>query len=79
MLAEKVGGWAAQYERKGERKGEKKGRIELLEQQLARRFGAPLPAWVRPRLEKADTPQLDNWAVRIFDAPSLEALFDQPA
>ena len=76
MLAEKVGGWAAQYERKGERKGKKEGRIELLERQLARRFGSPLPVWVRPRLEAADIVQLDGWAERIFDAPSLEALFD---
>ena len=72
MLADKVGGWAAQYERKGE----KKGRIEQLERQLAHRFGGPLPPWVRPRLEKADIPQLDDWAERIFDAPSLEALLD---
>ena len=82
MLAEKVEGWAAQYERKGERKGrkegEKKGRIEQLERLLARRFGTPLPAWVRPRLEAADIPQLDSWVDRIFDASSLAALFDQP-
>ncbi|MFT4103354.1 MAG: Rpn family recombination-promoting nuclease/putative transposase [Burkholderiaceae bacterium] len=68
----------AEGKAKGMAEGKAQGKIELLERQLARRFGAPLPDWVRPRLAAADIARLDDLAERIFDATSLEALLDQP-
>lgn len=59
---------------KGEAKGRVEGRIELLEQLLVRRFGEPLPDWVRPRLQAAGIEQLDAWAQGLFEARSLEDL-----
>ena len=80
MIEEKVEFWDAKARREGKAEGKVEGkvegRVEILERQLARRFGAPLPAWVRPRLETADIAQLDAWAEGIFDAPSLQALLD---
>ena len=70
MLATKTEGWADRYARKA--------KAEQLERLLARRFGSPLPGWVRPRLMKAKAARLDDWAEQIFDAPSLEALLGQP-
>lgn len=62
--------------KEGREEGRKEGRAELLERQLSRRFGKPLPSWVRPRLESAGVEQLDRWAENLFDAPSLEALLN---
>jgi hypothetical protein len=42
--------------------------------QLTRRFG-PLPDWATARLQAADVSQLEQWADRVLDAPSLEAVF----
>ena len=70
MLGEQVGDLADLYLKRGLNRG----RVEMLERQLQRRFGAPLPAWVRPRLEAADVTRLDHWAEQIFDAKSLEEL-----
>ena len=58
----------------GREEGLLMGRVELLERQLIRRFDAPLPSWVRPRLESAGIEQLNRWAEDLFDAQSLEAL-----
>lgn len=64
------GSWALRLKREGR----EEGRVELLERQLARRFGAPLPDWVHARLQTAGIAKLDAWAEAIFDAPTLEAL-----
>lgn len=78
MLEETVDGWVRKWKRdglrEGRREGRKEGRIELLERLLARRFGEPLPPWVRPHLQAADIERLDAWALAIFDAGSLEDL-----
>jgi len=62
---------------KGKKEGQKEGRQEearaMLRNLLARRFGK-LPAWANARLKRADTAQLEVWAVAIFDAASLEEL-----
>ncbi len=79
MLGERVGDLAEIFrmkgmlegEVKGEFKGEIKGQVNMLERLLQRRFGCPLPAWVRPRLEAADTARLNNCAERISDATSI--------
>ena len=70
MLGEQVGDLAELYRNRGR----SEGRAEMLERLLQRRFGTPLPAWVRPRLQAADVTRLDQWAEQIFDAKSLEEL-----
>lgn len=78
MLEETVDGWVRKWKREGLREGRREGlqegRIALLERLLARRFGEPLPAWVRPRLRAASIEKLDGWAQAIFDARNLEDL-----
>lgn len=65
--------WMA--EGKAERKAE--GKTETLSRLLTRRFG-PVPEWVRPRQQSASTDQLDLWADRVLDAPTLPGMFDLP-
>jgi predicted transposase YdaD len=63
--------------KEGKKEGQKEGRQEeartILRKLLARRFGK-LPTWANARLKRADTAQLEAWAVAIFDATSLEEL-----
>ena len=54
--------------------GRQEGRQDILKRQLQKRFGA-LPAWVEDRLAGFTAPELDEFAVRILDAASLEELF----
>ena len=73
MLGEQVGDLAELFLKQGEGKGQ----IKMLERLLQHRFGAPLPEWVRPRLEEADAARLEHWAKRIFEATSLEDLLQR--
>lgn len=50
------------------------GRREMVRKQLKRRFGE-LPEHVERRLRYADAEQLDGWALKLLDAPSLEDVF----
>jgi len=54
--------------------GRQEGQLELVTRQLTRRFG-PLPDWASARLQTADASQLEQWADRVLDAPSIEAVF----
>ena len=51
------------------------GKIELFSQLLAKRF-PPLPNWAKEKLQQANIQQLDDWAERIFEAKSIEELFE---
>ena len=51
------------------------GKVELLSRQLAKRF-PPLPNWAKEKLQQANIQQLDDWAERIFEAKSIEELFE---
>ena len=53
-----------------------KGEATLLQSQLARRFGT-LPDAVRARIANATVEQHESWALNIFDAKSLDEVFDQ--
>lgn len=55
--------------------GRREGEALLLRRQLRQRFGE-LPEWVWPRLQRADSAQLEQWSERILSADNLEALFD---
>ena len=52
----------------------RKDALAILTRILVRRFG-PLPEEIGRHLDKASLEQLDLWADRILDAPSLEAVF----
>ena len=64
-------------EKKGRQEGEKKGRQEgeaaVLTRQLQRRFGA-VPDWASAKIAKADPHALEEWSLRILDAPTLESV-----
>ncbi|MBK7673506.1 MAG: DUF4351 domain-containing protein [Candidatus Accumulibacter sp.] len=61
---------------KGRQEGRQEGEAALLKRQLARRFGA-LPDAVQVRLTTADVDQLEEWAIKVLDAESLDEVFDQ--
>ena len=71
MLAESVEKWTEQWEMKGRVEGE----VAVLARQLTKRFG-PLDEQTSARLKAATLDQLDIWADRILDAPTLQAVFD---
>lgn len=87
MLAETVVEWTQQWKMEGLRAGLDQGRQEgieqgiglgestLLERQLTKRFG-PLSEATLTRLRSATTNQLELWADRILDAPTLGAVFE---
>jgi hypothetical protein len=62
----------------GKQEGKQEGRIEeasrIVRRLLMLRFGA-LPDWADDRLRQAHTADLERWADRILEAPSLEAVF----
>ena len=47
------------------------GASRVLVRQLERRFG-PLPSQARERIEAASTEQIEQWALRVIDASSLD-------
>lgn len=59
----------------GIEQGLERGKIRLLEKQLTFRFG-PLSDEAQQRLQNATQDQLDHWAERILNAPTLQAVFD---
>ncbi|MBF0110659.1 MAG: DUF4351 domain-containing protein [Magnetococcales bacterium] len=61
-------------ERIGMRKGEQKGKAEMLLKQLQARFGL-VPESLQERVESADLKDIDAWAIKIFQADSLQAVF----
>jgi predicted transposase YdaD len=83
MLAESVMEWTQEWLQQGIQQGEAKGKVEgkaeeaslILQRLLARRFG-PLSEETHRRLSAASLEQLETWVERIFDAASLDALFD---
>ena len=70
----------AEGERLGEQRGEQRGRRQeaasLLRRQLTRRFGQ-LPDWAEQRLQTAPLAELESWAERVLDAPTLDAVWTE--
>jgi predicted transposase/invertase (TIGR01784 family) len=75
MLAERMDQWVEKLKQEGRQKGRQEGEGRLLGRQLERRFG-PLPAWAKERITASTPEQIEAWAERIFDAATLEAIFD---
>ncbi|MBF0461440.1 MAG: DUF2887 domain-containing protein [Magnetococcales bacterium] len=54
--------------------GEKRGESTVLTRQLQRRFGN-LPTWASEKIAKAEPSALEEWSLRILDAPTLDSVF----
>jgi hypothetical protein len=54
--------------------GRSEGQRKLVLQQLARRFGT-LPPEIEERVAKAEMSELQDWAMRLLDARSLDQVF----
>ena len=61
---------------KGRQEGRQEGEASLLKRQLARRFGT-LPDALHVRLTTATIDQLEEWAISVLDAESLDEVFNQ--
>ena len=51
----------------------KKGELAVLRRQLEKRFG-PLPEWAGARLSNSSPAELEEFGLRVLDAPNLEEL-----
>jgi len=58
----------------GKLEGQQLGEARILRRQLTRRFG-PLPDWAEQRLQGATLAELERWAERVLDAPTLDAVW----
>ena len=61
----------------GRQEGEHIGEAKILTSQLQRRFG-DLPAWASDKIAKADLSTLEEWSLRILDAPTIESVLTDP-
>ncbi|MEO5333258.1 MAG: Rpn family recombination-promoting nuclease/putative transposase [Magnetococcus sp. YQC-5] len=73
MLATHVEKWSKDIEQKGRHEG----KAEMLTRQMQRRFGK-LPDWANEKIAKAELSTLEEWSLRILDAPTLNMLFADP-
>ena len=64
--------------RVGRDEGMRIGRVEVLEQQLTRRFG-PLSPVVSERLHGGSATELQAWAGSLLDARTMDDVFDSDA
>jgi hypothetical protein len=60
------------------KKGLQEGELAILRRQIEKRFGS-LPPWAGQRLAGASTEQLEELAMRVLDASSLEDLLGSPS
>jgi len=58
------------------RQGRREGEQTVVIRQIEKRFG-PVPAWARQRLEAMSAPEVEETALRLLDALSLEELLGQ--
>ena len=61
--------------KRGLAEGFKHGRY-LIARQIEKRFG-PTPIWVKDKMLTLTQPELEEVALRVIDAPTLEKLFPQ--
>ncbi|MBF0183119.1 MAG: DUF4351 domain-containing protein [Magnetococcales bacterium] len=86
MLATHVEKWSRDIEQKGwqagiqagEQKGRQEEGVSMLTRQLQRRFGS-LPEWASQKIADADLSTLEEWSLRILDAPTLESVLADPS
>ena len=58
--------------------GEKNGKADTLTRQLQRRFG-DLPRWASQKIADAELSTLEEWSLRILDAPTIESVLADPS
>ena len=76
LFAERITKLAAEEGlQQGLQQGKREEGVAILARLLTKRFG-PLSEETRARLASASLDQLDLWADRILDAPTLAAVFD---
>lgn len=63
-------GHAEGFER-GREEGREEGQLTVLRRQIERKFGR-VPRWAENRLKSATLAQIDDWSLRILDAPTLK-------
>jgi hypothetical protein len=56
------------------RRGYERGEMAILLRQIEKRFGT-VPSWASQRIEALSAPDLEDLALRVLDAGSLEELF----
>ena len=71
MFANRAAEWKQRWEQVGRQEGRREGEAVLLTRLLERRFGG-LPAKVTDLIASADTPTLEAWSLRLFDAATLD-------
>ncbi len=60
----------------GLQEGRQEGELAILRRMIGKRFGA-LPSVYEKRLAKLSSPELETLSLRLFDAKSIEDLFDR--
>ncbi|MEJ2622661.1 MAG: Rpn family recombination-promoting nuclease/putative transposase [Candidatus Thiodiazotropha sp.] len=79
MLAERVKEWTQQWKAEGMQEGLEKGRktgeATMLCKMLELKYG-PLPAWAQEKIAQADAATLEQWATRLFNAQTLDEVFN---
>lgn len=62
------------FERLGMARGRKEALVEIVTDQLSKRFGT-LPQSINERLQNASAAELRSWALAVLDAPTLDSVF----
>ncbi|MEO5363903.1 MAG: DUF4351 domain-containing protein, partial [Magnetococcus sp. DMHC-8] len=71
-------GAVEQSRQEGRQEGRQDEAASLLTRQLQRRFG-DLPTWAGQKMADADLSTLEEWSLRILDAPTLEGVLTDPS
>ena len=62
----------------GEQRGRQEERASLLMRQLQHRFSS-VPTWASEKIAKAEPSALEEWCVRVLDAPTIESVLADPS
>ncbi|MBF0401738.1 MAG: DUF4351 domain-containing protein [Magnetococcales bacterium] len=74
ILAKGKPEWAAIVRQEGRQEE----RVSMLIRQLQRRFG-DLPPWAGQKIAHAEPSALEEWSLRVLDAPTLESVLTDPS
>ncbi|MEY2622688.1 MAG: hypothetical protein RIT26_2508, partial [Pseudomonadota bacterium] len=80
-LAQRFKQWQREYKaaglQEGRQEGRQEGQVSTVLLLLKQRFG-PLPPGVVERIHKASTEDIQQWLLRLLDAPTLDDVFTSP-
>ncbi len=63
------------FHEEGKQEGKREGIVLLFRRLLAKRFGT-IPEWTDDRLKDARQKDIERWTDHIFEASTLEEIFD---